>query len=497
MSIVQNALRSFEAGYNMTDTIKRGQREQRMQARREKIGNMLAGGNDPMQSAGAQALGVTGIVPPDQQGTPSMPPPQAAQAPQGPANALGGQPSQSPLNQPQARDERFSRAAKAAFDGGDFELGEQLHNMHMETRAAEKRAQTEQGKAREDALRQTLDLALVAKQSPEMFERVKAFAAQNGVPGVDTMTYDQVDSQIQMMQAMLSDPDNNMVLKDNETVFNPVANKVVYSNRGNDTVADGAALIGKDGQEIYRNDKDFAPAAPVKPTADMQNYETAQKAGFKGSFYDYQTGLKQSGRSTTTVSVGAEQTAGRKKLDEIAAKNIYDWMSGGAVDTRKQINQLSESLGVLNSDSKVTGFVEGNAPEPLLAILNPEAVEVRDQIAEVVQRNLRVILGAQFTQEEGKALIARAFNAKLPQATQAKRVTNLLTQMRLAADAKDAQAKYFQENGTLIGYEGKQPSKADFENAVGGVSVGNPKSNTPTTSNFTQDADGAYVWSGN
>ena len=232
--------------------------------------------------------------------------------------------------------------------------------------------------------------------------------------------------------------------------------------------------------------------AGPEPTADMQNYEAAKASGFTGSFADYQTMLKRAGRSQTNVTVeGAKPTKVETEMDKLAAKGAYEWVSGGAADSAKQISQLAQSLGVLNSDQKVTGVLGGNAPDALLAVLAPEAKEVRDSIAEVVQRNLRVILGAQFTEKEGKALIERAFDPRLPQDTQAKRVARLLQQMQMSHDAKTEMVRYIQQNRTLAGYKGSIPTMADFDQAVG--SVGGSPTQQPAGS-FEQLPGGIRRW---
>ena len=85
-----------------------------------------------------------------------------------------------------------------------------------------------------------------------------------------------------------------------------------------------------------------------------------------------------------------------------------------------------------------------------------------------MQRNLRTILGGQFTAQEGERLIARAFNPKLPPEENAKRVRRLFLQMSSAAEQKQAMADYFDQFGTLRGYKGKMPSVDDFYRAMEG-----------------------------
>jgi hypothetical protein len=133
-----------------------------------------------------------------------------------------------------------------------------------------------------------------------------------------------------------------------------------------------------------------------------------------------------------------------------------------------QIAQLKPVIADLEAGKPITGISVAVQPDLLLAMTNPRALQNREAVEEVVQRNLRVILGAQFTEREGERLISRAFNPKLPPAENAKRVRRLFMQMETAAEQKQAMVDYFNENGTLRGYKGKMPSVSDFERAMEG-----------------------------
>jgi hypothetical protein len=99
-------------------------------------------------------------------------------------------------------------------------------------------------------------------------------------------------------------------------------------------------------------------------------------------------------------------------------------------------------------------------------------LDAKQRVEEVVQRNLRVLLGAQFTEREGERLIARAFDARLGAKENAARLRKLMTQMKTAADQKEGMSRYFEQNGTLMGYRGPRPNVNDFYSAISGVSIG-------------------------
>jgi hypothetical protein len=106
------------------------------------------------------------------------------------------------------------------------------------------------------------------------------------------------------------------------------------------------------------------------------------------------------------------------------------------------------------------------APDFFNALVNPQALGAKQQIEEVVQRNLRAVLGAQFTQVEGERLISRAFDARLKPQENAKRLRKLFMQIQTAAQQKQAMAEYYEKNETLRGFRGKAPNINDFYNVL-------------------------------
>ena len=185
----------------------------------------------------------------------------------------------------------------------------------------------------------------------------------------------------------------------------------------------------------------------------------------------------------TTPPPGGNLTPAERVVDSAYAKEYADWTAaGGYADIDKQLEQLDEAARMLESGrDDLTGPIVGGIPEWIAPGVVPEAVSTREAVEEVVQRNLRLILGAQFTQKEGERLIARAYNPMLSEAENAKRVRRLITQIRAAAEAKQAAADYFSQYGTLKGWKGKVPTFADF----------NPDAETPTAAGGPVNTDAA------
>lgn len=165
-------------------------------------------------------------------------------------------------------------------------------------------------------------------------------------------------------------------------------------------------------------------------------------------------------------------TPGEKRVDQTFAKTYEDFvLSGGAADVSKNLSQLRGVHKDLTSKDgpNLTGPLLGLMPDFVTSITHPQAVNTREQVEEVVQRNLRIILGAQFTQKEGDRLIARAYNPRLSEAENAKRLGRLIVSMDRAAKAKLAAADYFERNGTMKGYRGSTSfNLADIEADIDG-----------------------------
>jgi hypothetical protein len=182
-------------------------------------------------------------------------------------------------------------------------------------------------------------------------------------------------------------------------------------------------------------------------------------------------------------------TPGEKRVDQSFAKSYEEYvLSGGAADFDKNLSQLRGVRDQLKSGKEnLTGPILGRMPDAVTSFTNPKAVDARQLVEEVVQRNLRIILGAQFTQKEGEGLIARAYNPALDEATNAKRMDRLIGSMEKMAKAKMKAMDYFEKNGTMKGYKGttqfsandiladldtpEQRSGGDAQAAKGGWSI--------------------------
>lgn len=226
--------------------------------------------------------------------------------------------------------------------------------------------------------------------------------------------------------------------------------------------------------EAAKREKNFQPRAPFtkkEGVAGMpgyireNTYDSEGKLIARGEPYRMSADISAESREKTA---GTKLTKGQEAADREFGKEYAQWNAlGGFADVDKQIAQLDRVSGELGKPGNdYTGPVVGQVPDNVRVLSNPAAVNAKNLVEEVAQRNLRLVLGAQFTQVEGERLIARAYNPLLPPSENKKRVDALIRQIKTAAKARDDAAKYFEENGTLAGWKGKMPTVSDFDRAI-------------------------------
>ena len=183
------------------------------------------------------------------------------------------------------------------------------------------------------------------------------------------------------------------------------------------------------------------------------------------------------------------------KVEEKSAQDLVDFtIGGGFSDVQKGLSQLDIAKQTLQQqpEGKITGKLVGAQDDTgILKYTNPTAQDTKEQVQEIAQRNLRLILGPQFTAKEGEALISRVYNPALPQSVNVKRLDLLQEQMTSAAKTKQEAVDYYNTNGTLKGFKGKlYNSTSDFLNEYNTKLKANEKAPTKATtqqpSGFTE-----------
>ena len=167
-------------------------------------------------------------------------------------------------------------------------------------------------------------------------------------------------------------------------------------------------------------------------------------------------------------SEGPKPTPGEKAMDTEVGKDLAKWTIGGegarsAARQRRLMDVADTLLSGKNITGPLLGWFTENMPGTFsMTETGQRAINTKDIIESVVQTDLRAILGGQFAQEEGKALIKRAYNPRLTEEQNAARIKLLLKQMQKASEEKNRAASYFNEKGTIKGFKFSQYSPDDF-----------------------------------
>lgn len=198
-----------------------------------------------------------------------------------------------------------------------------------------------------------------------------------------------------------------------------------------------------------------------------------ERAGYKPGTKEYQEAVF-SAVTKPQVSIGNQMTPGAKESDKAAAKTYNAWVTeGGAADYRKNLEQLREVRDqMVDKDGKpltddLTGPIIGSQSRNMRAITVPKSLAAQEAVEEVVQRNLRIILGPQFTEKEGERLISRSYNPMLEEAENGRRLNRLLEAMESAYEVRNRAMKYFEKHNTMTGFSGELPTLQSIEKAAG------------------------------
>lgn len=164
----------------------------------------------------------------------------------------------------------------------------------------------------------------------------------------------------------------------------------------------------------------------------------------------------------------AKQSPFQKKADELFAQEFIDWEKGGLSTVNKNLKQLDTVEKLLEAGPNVSGPVVGLLPKVARDVIFPASGKAQDAIQDVVVASLRPILGAQFTAEEGKRVVANTFNERLDEKENLRRLKLLRETIKEQAIAKEQMIKWVREKGSLDGYTGPRPG-ASSEDVVQGV----------------------------
>lgn len=316
-------------------------------------------------------------------------------------------------------------------------------------------AQREQRQAREQMGRATQDIN----------QAQAAIAGRLGGRGADVGEQTQLEEVRPMsgmnLQALMASPQGAAAI-----AANPQLAEMIKQRTGQQVV--GGSIYDRETGQFKTPQEAPKPRTPVR---EIRRGNVVDVYFSDGTMETKPVGVAPTAASPagsiTVPGIGpVKLTPGEQQRDKDFAKGWTEFSArGGFADTVKQLSQLQDVLARLESGEDLTGAVTGflmqNAPNLANAFMAGK-VGAKEAVEEVAQRNLRLILGAQFTEKEGERLIARTYNPALDERENAKRLRRLIQQMIGAASATQSAGQYFDQYGTLKGYQSKLPTFADF-----------------------------------
>lgn len=154
-----------------------------------------------------------------------------------------------------------------------------------------------------------------------------------------------------------------------------------------------------------------------------------------------------------------------KAVDSKFGKEYADYYAGGGISNlNKNLAELDRAINIIEKakEDEVSGKLIGLSDKAgTLAYTHSKAADVKDIIGSVAQSNLRQILGGQFAQKEGEALLARQYDTAQSKKANLNRLKALRKQAANTIMSKQAAAKYFEENGTLKGFKATTATEDD------------------------------------
>lgn len=156
-------------------------------------------------------------------------------------------------------------------------------------------------------------------------------------------------------------------------------------------------------------------------------------------------------------------TPAQKAVDTKFSKDYTEYFSGGGINNlEKNIAELGRAIKIIESsaEGETSGRLVGLADKTgQLTLASQKAADVKDIIGGVAQSNLRQVLGGQFAQKEGEALLQRQYDTGQSKANNLNRLRSLYDQASETVNAKKAAAQYYEEFGTLKNFKGTAASQ--------------------------------------
>ena len=209
-------------------------------------------------------------------------------------------------------------------------------------------------------------------------------------------------------------------------------------------------------QKAQKGDIDIRAGGVSADIAEATRDAVIREAEAKAAKAEADAAAAQAGVPTAVKTGKMSLTPGQQKVDENFAPEYNTWVStGGYADTVRQLQELYTVISELEGGKQLSGAIVGRLPPLIQQILyGDDPKNIKATVDKLTVSSLRQILGAQFTQEEGKRIQEMSYDPTVSEASNIAKIKSSVRELLARAKAKQASADYFGKHGTLAGYTG-------------------------------------------
>jgi len=179
---------------------------------------------------------------------------------------------------------------------------------------------------------------------------------------------------------------------------------------------------------------------------------------------------------TTKILNEISRDNGMTDFDKEVVKDLVpkynEWRTTEEAQSKSNINKLTGIIRSLDAGDVETGGFINKLPvfsDQARLVFDPSGSDAVDRIRGVAYQSLRATLGAQFTENEGKNLVATYFNPGLDSKMNMDRLIEFSQTMQAVHNSKAEMYQYLDDNQSLKGYKPKNP-RGMVESLVNGGS---------------------------
>ena len=179
---------------------------------------------------------------------------------------------------------------------------------------------------------------------------------------------------------------------------------------------------------------------------------------------------EETARMKQRIDVETAQMVVDLEADRETLSWVEKWETNDAPRAAQDLTQIAQAIRKLENNPNLTGPVAQlfYGPNPVQKfILSDEAKAVETTFGAIASRDLRDQLGAQFTENEGKRLLAYVFDPSATPQENIRRAQVLFNQIKSVYDNRNSKLEYLRANRSLKGYESRVESIGTLEQLEG------------------------------